>query len=499
MAQLRNTRSAVPKSAVPKSAVPKSAVPKSARQKCKHTGTKFEELSAEIVLEIFDYLVAHEICNSFYGLNSRFKQLVSNATNVRLNLTRTETKLFRIFQQIFNEQHVISLELLYENINFLEIFSHPKRLQSIALYEVPLFAFENEIPALLDAFKYQLRDLHIVFSNMKFTGSGERAAQSFGYLLTELPFLTNLKLRSSNGVNSITYMPSTIVNNTIRSLTISIREMERLIPLLHRFQKLKVLTLYIYEFRGKKAQPAENIRYYRDQISEKTSMEYPAKFRHLNLHTMAYLGSVQKLLPLITPPTLFTLSFFHERAPVKRPIPRRQPPFLDGTQWHDMLKTFLPPTMKKLYIEYDDVDDTMSRTNPERVKKEFIQYYGENLLREVFFTITKLKRIGNKDKLPKDFQSNIVYQLNCTDYSATYIGKTTRQAGRRLKEHGVPSNASVDKPVQFLRRSARIAADKNFKKSCAESESSDEEHESATLTSTSALKRHVATTKHQID
>ncbi|CAF1567264.1 unnamed protein product [Rotaria magnacalcarata] len=410
MAQLRNTRSAVskspvpkspvPKLAVPKSAVSKSPVPKSARQKCKNTGAKFEELSAEIVLEIFDYLVAHEICNSFYGLNSRFKQLVSNATNVRLDLTRTETKLFRTFQKIFNEQHVISLKLLYENINLLEIFSHSKRLQSIALYEVPLSAFENDIPTLLNAFKHQLRDLHIAFSNMKFTGSGERAGQSFGYLLTELPFLTNLKLECSKGIDLITYMPSTIVNNTIRSLTIQIAERRRLIPLLYRFQKLKVLTLftlYTGGSREKKAQPAENIRYYRDQISEKTSMEYPAKLRHLILHTGAYLGVVQELLPLITPPTLFTFSFVHKRTPVKIPIPRRQPPFLDSTQWHDMMKTFLPPKMRELHIEYDDVDDTMSRTNPERVKKEFIQYYGEDFLLEVFFSYDKDTKLMSFD------------------------------------------------------------------------------------------------------
>lgn len=272
---------------------------------------------------------------------------------------------------------------------FYKYFFHRKRLQSIALYQVPLSAFENDIPTLLNAFQHQLRDLHIVFSNMKFTGSGERAGQSFVYLLTELPFLTNLQLEYSKGIDLITYMPSTIVNNTIRSLTIKIREVERLIPLLYRFQKLKVLTLYSFRFHEKKALPEDNIRYYRDQISEKTSMEYPAKLRHLILHTSASLETVKELLPLITAPTLFTLSFVHERAPVKSPILRRKPPFLDGTQWHDMLKNFLPSTIKKVHIEYNDVDDTMSRTNPERVKKEFIQYYGKNLLREVFFTYDK--------------------------------------------------------------------------------------------------------------
>jgi hypothetical protein len=67
----------------------------------------------------------------------------------------------------------------------------------------------------------------------------------------------------------------------------------------------------------------------------------------------------------------------------------------------------------------------------------------------------------NKDQLPKDTQSNLVYQLNCTNCSATYIGKTCRQASRRLKEHGAPLEAVIiQKPA--LKRSARIAGNAKF-------------------------------------
>ncbi|CAF1567373.1 unnamed protein product, partial [Rotaria sp. Silwood1] len=68
----------------------------------------------------------------------------------------------------------------------------------------------------------------------------------------------------------------------------------------------------------------------------------------------------------------------------------------------------------------------------------------------------------NKDDTPKDLQSNLIYEVNCTDCSATYIGKTVRQACQRLKEHGAPSNVPIAQNNQALKRSARIAANKKF-------------------------------------
>jgi hypothetical protein len=357
--------------------------------------TTLEQFSTEIFFEIFDYFTANEICKSFYRLNNRFKQLVSNAPNIHLDLTQTKTKLFQTFQQIFCEQNIVSLALLYENVHLLEIYSSSSsgnRLQSITMHDVTLREFEIRIPALLNAFKHQLQSLKIRFSDMKNVRTGERAAQSFGYLLTELPLLKHLTLEYSKGIDPITYMPATIVNNTIVSLTICLSEAHHLISLLYRFQNLKRFTLY-NKFSvscQKKALAPQDVRDYRNQIREKTSMEYPATLRHVNVygHWLA-LGSVQTLLQFITPQTLFTLSFVCERSLVKIPIPRRQPPFLDGMQWHDLLKTFLPPTIKRFHIEYEDGDDTMSRTNPAQVKKEFIQYYGANLLRELIFSYNK--------------------------------------------------------------------------------------------------------------
>lgn len=70
-----------------------------------------------------------------------------------------------------------------------------------------------------------------------------------------------------------------------------------------------------------------------------------------------------------------------------------------------------------------------------------------------------------KDKTPKDCQSNIVYMISCSECNENYIGKTIRQASRRHQEHGAPQQSKpsptskiVISPVvnQELRRSDRI-------------------------------------------
>ena len=63
----------------------------------------------------------------------------------------------------------------------------------------------------------------------------------------------------------------------------------------------------------------------------------------------------------------------------------------------------------------------------------------------------------NKDKISKNLQSNIIYQVNCSSCSASYVGKTNRQACRRLKEHRAPSNTLIQSKNNNLRRSERIA------------------------------------------
>ena len=107
----------------------------------------------------------------------------------------------------------------------------------------------------------------------------------------------------------------------------------------------------------------------------------------------------------------------------------------------------------------------------------------------------------NKDKISKNLQSNIIYQVNCSSCSASYVGKTNRQACRRLKEHGAPSNTLIQSKNNNLRRSERIAvlnAKNKFPLSYYESDSNEEENLCKT-NSASAIKRHMTSTKHKMD
>ncbi|CAF4708676.1 unnamed protein product [Rotaria sp. Silwood2] len=107
-------------------------------------------------------------------------------------------------------------------------------------------------------------------------------------------------------------------------------------------------------------------------------------------------------------------------------------------------------------------------------------------------------------------QSNIVYQLNCSSCPATYIGETTRQIYRRLKEHGAPQPL-VPTPEERVRRSARIAekakaktANISFLPNSSNDENGDTTgstkiDEQALLDIKSAVHRHMHETNHIID
>ena len=46
--------------------------------------------------------------------------------------------------------------------------------------------------------------------------------------------------------------------------------------------------------------------------------------------------------------------------------------------------------------------------------------------------------LRQKDPLPRDLQSPVVYEIGCSDCDPKYNGKTIRQASRRHREHGAP-------------------------------------------------------------
>ena len=363
---------------------------KQRRRRPTRTSTTLEDFSAEIFHEIFDYLSGNEVYKAFFDLNSRLNELVRNKSNLQLNLSRTKTRFYREFKEIYPVQHIRAIVLLYKQVGLLQtMFSSidDNRLRSISLLMVPLSAFEKKIRDVLDPFRDQLQCLKIQFDDMCYTTPGALAAQSFAYLLTDFPWLKQLSLTYEGGIDIITYMPSNVTNTSIVNVTIALRDEERLIPLLHRFQKLKVLNLQSgVDFCRKRALPRDSILYYRLQLHEKTSIDYPMKVRQVNVYDCPMsLRRIERLLPHVILPNLRTLNLFRcQRQAPSHPIPRRAPPLLDGPEWTRLLQRSLPLTLDQFYLEYEDVDQTMSMTDVTRVKRELEKHSRSNTTWNVF-------------------------------------------------------------------------------------------------------------------
>ena len=116
-----------------------------------------------------------------------------------------------------------------------------------------------------------------------------------------------------------------------------------------------------------------------------------------------------------------------------------------------------------------------------------------------------------KDKVPTQLQSNVVYRITCSDCSASYIGKTTRQLERRIHEHSknitnnnkpnsYPSTATntrhiLDRPkrlVKPIQRYGTISASYDYERSDRRQTNQPKAHKSA-------LGKHADDQQHCID
>ena len=143
----------------------------------------------------------------------------------------------------------------------------------------------------------------------------------------------------------------------------------------------------------------DSTSYYGCQIQDNVSAQHDFSLRRVEIYQFnMILENFEPLFRLFVSPNLLTLQLFDCQRPFTRfPLPKRTASFLDGTQWHDLTKKYLPSTMKRFYVEYEDVDNTMSMTNLARVKHDFIKYSGENLPWQVtcsFDQKTKLLSFG---------------------------------------------------------------------------------------------------------
>lgn len=356
------------------------------KKSCAHRRTtKFEQFSTEIFFEIFEYLKGNHIFKSFFDLNQRFNELVCNAPNVHLDCLRSKTKLYHRFLQVFHSQHIISMSLSYENVNLLQRLHHKNQLKALSLSTVSLRAFEDQIPEILSSYRHQLISLTIHFADMHYSDTGSRAAQSFGYLLTELSLLKHLVLEHPYGIDSITYMPSMIINRSIINLTITLHDDRRLIPLLYRFEQLKTLIIHHSSILRKMAL-YDNLLLYRSQLHEKTSIDYPVKIQHIKIYDNEMLfEKLERLFQIIISPNLLTLSLFTSRRSFQVDLMgyKQVQSSNNKKQWYSLLKRYLLSTMKQFHIEYENVERTLFLGNLQQVKNDFIKHTEFSSTRKV--------------------------------------------------------------------------------------------------------------------
>ena len=114
-----------------------------------------------------------------------------------------------------------------------------------------------------------------------------------------------------------------------------------------------------------------------------------------------------------------------------------------------------------------------------------------------------------KDKIPKDLQSNLVYLITCSECSESYIGQTTRQAIRRHHEHGAPKISTLQNTLDsieitssntYARRSNRLKLKSRINYALINQHNSDEiENTNIERLKNSAIYTHYLTKNHRID
>ena len=127
--------------------------------------------------------------------------------------------------------------------------------------------------------------------------------------------------------------------------------------------------------------------------------------------------------------------------------------------WNGYPKTFANYLIKKLQRHklYNEFSDKNCQTGNENIPKIWIRlpYLGKKGAFLIKTCISKIQRslkspvkfvvlyntkkisffTSNKDKVPLNSKSNIVYQVTCPGCNKSYIGKTFRRLDDRLSEH----------------------------------------------------------------
>ena len=88
---------------------------------------------------------------------------------------------------------------------------------------------------------------------------------------------------------------------------------------------------------------------------------------------------------------------------------------------------------------------------------KLIALYCDNVDARVIFTSSKVGQyFSNKDKIPQELQSYVVYKFKCGCCGATYIGETSRHLPTRIKEHlETDTSSAIHKHIHGNNRQSR--------------------------------------------
>ncbi|CAF2075867.1 unnamed protein product, partial [Rotaria magnacalcarata] len=150
---------------------------------------------------------------------------------------------------------------------------------------------------------------------------------------------------------------------------------------------------------------------------------------------------------------------------IVRPDKGRGIVIMNKTHYNNKMYQILNDTNTFKQIEHD-----VTIFQEDKLTRKLKQLKDERFITEKNIIIVDLpsssisKFFPQKDQISRELQSNIVYLISCSECDSSYIGKTIRQASRRLNEHGANiKSATVAKPLHVttndnidnLRRSKR--------------------------------------------
>ncbi|CAF1333050.1 unnamed protein product [Adineta ricciae] len=132
------------------------------------SNSSLEHLSNELIYEIFHYLDAHHIYQSFFELNTRFQNLSTHSTQltVQINMISTSKLLFESYYNNFilpNKHQIQILYLLDPFVaeSFSSTISQCFHLRQLKLCEIPVECLENLLHNLVSLNNLSSLSIHV--------------------------------------------------------------------------------------------------------------------------------------------------------------------------------------------------------------------------------------------------------------------------------------------------------------------------------------------------